>query len=307
MADRFYRELPKPDERFAADHAPGAMVLSASRIPCLVLPPDQRPRHMPSPLAYALHLRGDVPLDGGGNSRTRRGKRLEPLGEGCAEDHGLIVLDRQVRHERADIPALTYLDLVTNRGPLELKAINENALASGWSPRPPMHVRIQAQAQAMIANVELVLIGAIVLDWYGEFRMEIYEEPAHAGMQKLLLDRCGAFMDTLRRGDLPPPDESASSYRAWSAIASFDNRASVRMVDPEAVERAARWRQARADFKAVEAIEEAQRLWFMSNAPHGAERLELLDGTIVRRTATNRRGFVVEPTRSITWKFEDHK
>ena len=292
------------EDRFAADHAPGAMVLSASRIPCLVLPPDQRPRYMPSPLAYALHLRGDVPLSGADDGRTRRGKRLEPLGESCAvEDHGMVVLGRQVRAARDDIPAVTYLDLVTDRGPLELKTINESALAA-WTPRPPLHVRIQAQAQAMIANVQLVLIGALVIDWFGEFRMEVVEEPAHSGMQDLLLERCGKFMDVLRAGDLPPPDESESSYRAWSAMAHFAKGETALLAEPEAVERAARWRQARADCKAAEAVEEACRLYFFANAPSDAERIELLDGTVIARKAIDRKGFEVKPCRIVQWKIE---
>ena len=293
------------DNQFAAEHGPGAMLLSASRMPCLVLPPADRPKHMPSPLAYALHLRGDVPLPGSDNMRTRRGKRLELLGEACAvEDHGMTIIGRQVRCERADLPAVTYLDLVTDRAPLELKTVNEDTFERLWSPRPPLAVRVQAQAQAMIANVNLVLIGALVIDWYGEFRMEIYEEPLHDGMQALLLQRSREFMEGLVSGELPPPDESESSYSAWAATAKFAKGETSLLAEPEAVERAKRWRQARADAKAADAIQDAEKLWFMGHAPGGAERIELLDGSILKRTVSERKGYTVASGRSVSWRFE---
>jgi hypothetical protein len=296
-------------DRFAAEHGPGAMVLSASRMPCLVLPLEQRPRFMPSPLSYALHLRGDVPLPGSDNSRTRRGKRLEPLGEACAvEDHGLTIVDRQVRVEMPELPALTYLDLMTADGvPLELKTVNEDTFERLWTPRPPLAVRVQAQAQAMIANVELVLIGALVIDWYGEFRMELFEEPRHSGMQALLLERSREFMEALVAGELPPPDESESSYAAWAATARFAKGETVLLAEPEAVERARRWRQARADLKAAQAVDEASRMWFSCHSPQDAERIELLDGTVVKRTVSERRGYTVAPGRSVTWRLEEDK
>jgi hypothetical protein len=123
-------------------------------------------------------------------------------------------------------------------------------------------------------------------------------------MQELLLDRCGEFMADLRAGRLPPPDESESSYSAWSAMAQFAKGETQLLAEPEAIDRARMWRQARADAKAAAAIEDSQRLWFATRAPDGAERIELLDGTVLSRTATNRKGYTVAPGRTVSWRFE---
>jgi hypothetical protein len=293
------------DDRFAADHAPGAMKLSASRIPCLVLPREHRPSYMPSAFAYGAHLLGLAPLPEADNSLTRRGRRMELIGEVCAiEDHGLDVIGRQVRHELETVPAVTYLDLVTSRAPLELKTVEQRDFDRKWAGRPPLHVRTQAQAQAWIGGFDLILIGAIVVGSYQEPTLELFEEPAHPGMQALMRERCETFMDDLRRGVLPPMDEAPSSYTAWSATAHFANGAATLLAEPEAVERAARGRQARADAKAAEAVEEACRLFFMANAPTDAERIELLDGTVIARKAIDRKGFEVKPSRIVQWKIE---
>ena len=58
---------------FDADHRPGAMTLSASRWPCLVLPPELRPGWMCSPYSYALHLTGQEPLPNGDEATLERG------------------------------------------------------------------------------------------------------------------------------------------------------------------------------------------------------------------------------------------
>jgi hypothetical protein len=295
------------DDRFVADHASGNRTLTASRWPSLALPPAARPAWLPSPYALAAHMVGLVPLDAGDNAHLRRGKLLEPIGARLAtEDYGMEIVAEQERVERADIPALTYIDLATKQGRVELKTVNDRDFERDWVGRPPLYPRTQAQCQMAITGDEWCYIGAIVIG-YMEIRLELFEERRHDGMQDLLLERAGEFLQMLERGDLPLPDATESSYRAWSATAELTKGKSALLAEVEAVERAARWRQARADAKVAEAIEEACKLWFMANSPAGAERIELLDGTIVKRTATNRKGFIVEPTRSITWKFEEPK
>lgn len=292
------------DDRFAADHAPGAMKLSASRMPCLVLPPEHRPSWMPSPYAYGAHLLGLAPLPDGDNAMTRRGRRMELVGEVCAvEDHGLTVLGRQVRHELEAVPAVTYLDLVTSRAPLELKTVERRDYERKWDGRPPLHVRTQAQAQAWIGGFDLILIGAIVVGSYREPTLEIYEEPVHAGMQALMRERCEIFMAGLRGGRLPAMDESASSYGAWAEMAQFVEGERLRLLDPEAIERAREWRLAREGAKLARETDDACKAWFAARCGD-AETIELADDTLITRKRIERRGYTVEPGSSITWRLK---
>lgn len=292
------------DARFIADHAPGAMKLSASRIPALVLPPEHRPSWMPSPFAYGAHLLGLAPLPDGDNAMTRRGRRMELVGEVCAvEDHGLEVIGRQVRHELEAVPAVTYLDLVTSRAPLELKTVERRDFERKWDGRPPLHVRTQAQAQAWIGDFDLILIGAIVVGSYREPTLELFEEPVHPGMQALMRERCEMFMDGLRAGRLPEMDDTGASYHAWSAMALFNEGERMRLLDPEAVERAKEWKLAKEGAKLARETDDACKVWFAARAGD-AETIELLDGTLITRKRIERRGYTVEPCSSVQWRLK---
>jgi hypothetical protein len=290
------------DAQFVADHALGSMTLSASRIPALVLPPEHRPAWMPSPYAYGAHLLGLAPLPDGDNAMTRRGRRMELVGEVCAvEDHGLTVLGRQVRHELEAVPAITYLDLVTSRAPLELKTVERRDFERKWNGRPPLHVRTQAQAQAWIGGFDLILIGAIVVGSYREPTLELFEEPRHEGMQALMRERCEIFMTGLRRGELPEMDATASSYATWSALTEFAEGERLRLIDPEALQRAADWRLAREGAKLSRETDDECKSWFAAKCG-AAEIIELPDGTTINRKKITRDGYSVQPSSFVQWR-----
>lgn len=291
------------DDRFVTDHAPGNRVLTASRWPSLVLPPEQRPAWLPSPYALACHMAGLAPFDQGEKAHLRRGKLLEPVGARlAAEDYGLEIVAEQERVERADIPALAYIDLGTRQGRVELKTVNERDFEREWNGKPPLYPRTQAQAQLAITGDDWCYVGAIVIGWM-EIRLELFEERRHDGMQELLLDRASEFLRTLERGDLPTQDESQSSYAAWSAFAQIAEGEKIRLLDPEAVERAAEWRAAKAAGSQSSEIDKACKAWFASRSGE-AETIELVDGTVISRKRVARKGYEVKSSSYVNWKFK---
>jgi hypothetical protein len=294
--------------QFYDDHKPGNRALTASRWPALVLPPDARPKWLPSPFALAAHMTGLVPLDQGEKAQMRRGKLLEPVGARLAvEDFGFEILAEQERVERVDIPALSYIDLIakTPTHPnvkIELKTVNDWDFDRDWGDKPPLYPRTQAQCQMAITGDEWCYVGAIVLG-FASISLRLFEEPRHEGMQSLLLDRAGEFLRTLERGDLPPQDETLSSYAAWAAMATLEEGETIYLSDPAAVERAAAWRAAKAAASEAKKVDEASKAWFAARCGE-AERIELPDGTGLQRTRVSRDGYAVAPTSYIQWKFK---
>lgn len=291
------------DAQFQQDHAAGNMAISCSRWPALVLPPADRPKWLPAPLALALHMRGDRPLEEADNAAMRRGRLLEPIGVTLlSEDHGLVVTATQERVERADVPALGYIDARTDHGFVELKTVDEHRFRMAWNGHPPLYARTQAQAYLAITGEDACFVGAIVVG-YGELRLELFRERRHLGMEGLLLDRAGEFFETLRRGDLPPMDESVSSYAAWAETASFAKGERQRLLDPEAVDRASEWKLAKEASKRFRETDEACKVYFAARCGE-AETIELLDGTLIERRRVERRGYEVQPTNHVTWRIK---
>jgi hypothetical protein len=289
------------DDRFIADHAPGAKWITASRWPALVLGPADRPKWMPSPYALGCHMLGTAPFDDGEKAHLRRGKLLEPVGARLAiEDHGLKLIAEQERVTREDVPALAYIDLTTENARIELKTLNERDFLEKWNGRPPLGPRVQAQAQMVITGDEWCYVGAIVLG-YMEIRLELFEERRHPAMGQLLLDRAGEFLEILRRGDLPPMDESASSYAAWAETARFAEGERLRLLDPEAITRSQEWRLARKGAKLARQTDEECKAWFAARCGE-AEIIELPDGTTINRKKINRDGYSVQPSSFVQWR-----
>jgi hypothetical protein len=294
------------DSEFDRDHAPGNRWLTASRWPALALPPPDRPRWLPSPYALAAHMAGLVPLNQGEKAHMRRGKLLEPVGARLAiEDHGLEIVAEQERVTREDVPALAYIDLGTTTGRVELKTVNQRDFERDWNDRPPLYPRTQAQCQMAITGDEWCYVGAIVIG-YAEIRLELFEERRHGGMQTLLLDRAGEFLEVLRRGDLPPMDESESSYRAWAETASFAQGERVKLMDPEAIEHATAWRLAKYGAKASREVDERCKAWFAARCGEAAT-IELLDGTVIKRSRVERKAYEIKAGSYVTWRLMETK
>lgn len=278
-------------EQFEKDHAPGNRVLTASRWPGLVLAPDDRPEWVPGPLALALHMRGEVPLEAEGK-QLRLGHLMEgPAERMLAEDHDIGIMQRQPRFERADIPALCYPDAVAAIGGavdeaslVEVKTVigGERAYEERWGAGPPLHVKAQAQAQMLISGVPICLIVPVIIG-FADIRCEVIEEPVDEQIQALLLSEARTFFEILDAGELPAPDASESSYRALLRSTNIDPDARVELDDMESLRRAERWRQARLDRLAAQKVEDAEQYWFAARAGD-ATWIELADGSKIKRT-----------------------
>ncbi|MGI9501321.1 MAG: hypothetical protein ACR2P3_14895, partial [Geminicoccaceae bacterium] len=95
-------------------------------------------------------------------------------------------------------------------------------------------------------------------------------------------------------------DASPSSYAAMLDLVTV-KPTTIQVPGSEAMERAAKWRQAQADKKAADAQIEAQRLWFAANATDAAV-MELDDGTEVKRSQRTRKAHECKESRYWEWK-----
>lgn len=291
------------DDRFAADHAPGNRALTASRWPGLCLDPERRPTWLAGPLALALHMRGDVPLEG-------EGKHLElgHLMEGPAEKllakyHGVQLETLQPRYERPDVPAICYPDALVRGGDrlVEIKTVigGQQAYAKRWPDGPPLHVRLQAQAQALISGIPVVLIVPVIIG-FADIRCEVIEERADADIQEIMLGAAYDFMAILNAGDLPAPDASASSYRALLATTTLAKGKSILLPGDELVELAEIWRESKATAKEADDLAERAKQTFAALMEDATEAV-LDDGSIVRRSLIKASTYTVE--RGETWRW----
>lgn len=283
-----------PEAVFERDHAPGNMTISASRWPSLVVPPEHRPSWMPSPLALALHMTGQAPLEASG-AHLDRGRDMELVGERkLARERGIMVVERQPRFEAPAIPALCYPDgLVEDIGGGETALVEFKTPVGGdmeaWGAGPPLHVRAQAQAQTIISGHRRVLIVPIIVG-YASVEIEVYEEVADPDTHAIMLDAAGEFLDMLKRGDLPAPDATPSSYEAMCRSLRIKPERRIHLPDDFSeidgllwTERRRQWEKARAARLAAQKIEEAHKLAFAEVAGDAAW-IDLDDGTMIKRT-----------------------
>jgi hypothetical protein len=257
------------EDLFEADHAPGAMQVTASSWGCLILPPEHRPRWMASPYSYALHLTGREPMPQGDAKTLRRGKLMEPIGrELLRMDHQIDVVEIQPRRERPDVPAVCYLDGLVDAGwAVEMKSMPDRIYQDQWEGGPPWYVRVQAQAQ-MAIDQELagVLIVPIVTGYSGNPDVpRVYEEPRDAGIGDLLVITARQFLGMLGRGELPAPDETIASYDAWSRTVEIGVVKTVLADDADAAQFRA-WQMAKDQETGGEKLVAASKRYFAARA-----------------------------------------
>lgn len=296
------RELMS-DERFEQDHAPGGRALTASRWPGLVLDPQVRPSWMPGPLALALHMRGDVPLESEGK-HLELGHMMEgPAEKLLARYHGILLDQLQPRFERSDIPAVCYPDALVRGGErlVEIKTVigGQRAYEERWGAGVPLHVRVQAQAQSLISGIPVVLVVPIIIG-YADIRCEVIEEPADPAIQDVLMDAGQDFIAILATGGLPEADASESSYRALLRTTTLAKGKSVLLDGPELVDLANAWRRAKDASKGAEETCERAKHQFAALLGD-AEQGVLDDGSIVRRSLVKESSYTVNRKESWRW------
>jgi hypothetical protein len=264
---------------FEADHASGCRTLSASLMPCLVIPPEHRPRWAPSPLSYAMHLSGKSPFPRKTSKLLQAGRMMEPVATRLlAADHGIVVTTHsgdlgRVRRERADIPAVTYLDgLVDDETAIEIKNTRSWMYRDNWADGPPIWIRVQAQAQLLIdQSLARVLIVPVVMTSaeYPEVP-QIYEELRDDAIGNMLLETSWELLSILARGELPEPDETIASYQALMRVLRLDPAETVVLADERDAEQLQWWLMAKKQAKAGDEMCDGCRRYFSTRMRHAA-------------------------------------
>lgn len=292
-----------PDERFAADHAPGCSALTASRWPGLVLDPEVRPSWMPGPLALALHMRGEMPLESEGK-HLELGLMMEgPAEKLLAKYHGIVIDQIQPRFERSDIPAICYPDALVHGGErlVEVKTVigGQRAYEERWGAGVPLHVRVQAQAQMLISGIPIVLIVPVIIG-YADIRCEVLEEIADPAMQGVMMEAAAEFMMIMATGGLPEPDASESSYRALLRTTTLARGKNILLPGDELVALAQLWRNAKTLERDVKDDCENAKHTFAA-LMGDADQAVLDDGSIIKRSLIKASTYTVERRESWRW------
>ena len=297
------------DDRFVSDHAPGSMVPTASAAPCLFVPRERLPAWMPSALAYALHLRGEVPFAELDTAVLKRGRWLEHAGRAAIQDEfGLVPMKVDLRREALSIPLRCWLDdVVTDDTSVEYKSVSERDFAEHWADGPPDYPVAQASVQMTIEpKLKRVLLVPVIFGYAG-LRVERFEVERDQAVCDMIADTVAAFVALLRRGEVPEHDGSESSYRAWSQRYAPAEAVLDLSDDAECKWRAEQWFQARLDRADVEAACEAHK-WFFSRvldrAGDGYSRIRIASlPEDIKLSRTEKKGYTVAPSSSLSWRF----
>jgi hypothetical protein len=309
--------LSPVSDQFALDHAAGSMQLSASMMPCLIVPPAYRPRWAPSAFAYGLHLRGDSPLPSRATDIMRTGSMMEPVAARLLRAyHGITITTSpddlgRVRRHRADLPAVTYLDgLVDDETATEIKNVRSWVYRDNWASGPPLWIKAQAQAQMLIdPNLARILIVPVVIGSDECPRvLQVYEEPRDPAVGEMLLETGLAFLEMLRDGELPDPDETVSSYDAMMRTFKIDRDETVVLADDHAAEMFRMWQVDKLKARSGEDGEKAAKRYFAARAGPAAV-IEIPGiGRIERKAVEVAAEMVPRPSRTdIRWILKEEE
>jgi hypothetical protein len=249
--------------------------MTSSRVPCLVLPPELRPRWMPSPLSLAQHMLGIVAIEAEGKV-LRRGKLLEPVGKVLlAEDFGIELVAEQVRYELPDLPAACHVDGVIRPDGedvlVEMKSMPDRVYPEQWADGPPLHVVVQVQFQLALAEVERAIVMPITVDYAGGFEVpQLHELRYDQSIIDLLLTTSREFLNMLRAGELPAPDETVASYEAIMRTLKIQAQKTVVLNDERSAEMFRDWQVDRRRLRAGETGDEAAKRYFAARVGDAA-------------------------------------
>lgn len=299
------------DGAFELLHRPGCMTLGSSLAPALILPPEQRPAWLPSVYAIAAHLSGKRALPDADSEITRRGRWFEGAFQRALADHDIectpangYFLHPSFMREDGGPPLLAMMciaspDLlkVGTSDPIECKTVSRRK-REDWSDGPPLYPMLQMQWQLACQNKERGTIAALFLSDF-EADLQIYPIERHERIIGAMESEADRLADILARGDLPEPDASPASYAALQDLVTV-TKTTIQVPGSEAMERAAKWRQAQADKKAAEATIDAQKQWFAANA-NDAAIITLDDDTEIKRRQQTRKACSVKESTFFVW------
>ena len=297
------------DPRFDSDHAPGALVPTASATPCLFVARERLPAWMPTPYTYALHLTGQVPFPELDTAILKRGRWLECAGRAAIQDEfGLVPHAVDLRREALTIPLRCWLDdIVAADTAVEYKSVSERDFAEHWADGPPDYPIAQASVQMTVDQTLARVLIVPVIFGYAGIRVERFEVARDPAIVDMIQATTAEFVALLRRGELPEYDGSEPSYRAWSQRYAPGDVVLDLSDDAEARWRAEQWYQSKLDKADVEAAIEAHRWYFsrvLDRAGDGYSRIRIASlPEDIKLSRIERKAYSVAASTALSWRF----
>ena len=286
-------------------HGPGCMTLGSSTAPALIMPPEHRPAWLPSIFALAAHISGKRELPDADTGITRRGRWLEGSFQKALAEHDLncCPADGFFDHPSfADmvLKCIASPDLlhITTGDPVECKTVSRRK-RDDWGDGPPLYPQLQMQWQLACQNKERGTIAALFLTDY-DVELQIFPVERHDRIIAAMEAEADKLAEILADDRLPEPDDSPASYAALQDLVTV-TKTTIQVPGSEAMDRAAKWRQAQADKKAADAQIEAQKLWFAANAADAAI-IALDDATEISRSQRTRKAHECKESTFWNWK-----
>ena len=285
---------PYAEGEFDRMHGPGAMMVSASNVFALF---NAKPERL-GKLSYAAHLTGQDPQPNiSDDPLIRVGHALEPLAAELLSEKleaEVVKHDAYSRHDYLDMFATPDGVVVLDGVPhiVELKVVTPKVWWGDWVSEdrdlisPPRHIQLQHQAQFACTGATAGIIGVLSLDfctieWFPT-------KPHQAAIDRIEL-AVDSFMATLKRGELPDPDDTEVDFEAFRHLMwQSDPEKTVRIKGDEAIRRAGQFLQAKDDEAAATKTIQAQKRFFMG-LMKDAQVATLEDGTEVE-WKTNKKG-----------------
>lgn len=304
---------PYDDGAFDLLHRPGCMTLGSSLAPALILPDEAKPAWLPSVYAIAAHISGKRALPDADSNITRRGRWFEGAFQRALSDHEIecvpangFFMHPSFLRDDGGAPLLAMMciaspDLlrVATEDPVECKTVSRRKREE-WSDGPPLYPVLQMQWQLACQNKERGTIAALFLSDF-EADLQIYPIERHERIIGAMEAEADKLREMLARDQLPKPDDSPSSYAALQGLVTV-TKTTIQVPGSEAMDRAAKWRQARFDRLAAEAEEAAQTHWFAARG-QDAEILTMEDGKEIKRTQVSRKASTKKIPASSYWKW----
>lgn len=294
---------------FAELHAAGRMELTASMVPSLF--PIELRAWRPRPYAVAAHVEGSCPLPELDGPMLTRGKRLEKVALEMLQeqwpDEPVVQAFGFAKH--LDLPLIASPDaLLGEDGIGEVKVVTPTVYRDHWRDGPPLDVMIQHQSQySCCPDAVRGFILPLVVGDHEFFLAPTRTEP-HERSIRAIEDTVGRFMDNLRKGIWPDPEDAQhdSVARAMEQMFRPDKAAPpLALNDPEAAKRLDQWVQAETDKKAAMAVIKAHKRWFTARVGK-APLITVGNSGEIKRTTSPVKAQAARPaTKQTRWKLKD--
>jgi putative phage-type endonuclease len=193
------------------------------------------------------------------NEAMKWGRLLEaPIRQEYAERTGRVVLmpDEMLRHPRHDF-MLANLDGMTDDG--RVVEIKTARAATGWgeagSDQVPQDYMFQVQHYMAVTGFKVADIAVLI----GGSDFRLYEVPADAELQDMMIDAEADFWRRVQENDPPEPVSYADALARWGRA----SRADRAMADADALAAIDQLRAIKAKMLALERDEEQARAVIM--------------------------------------------